>query len=317
MKKIAVLTRDCAGVNAAIRSIVRTASENNIDVLGVIRGYTGLIDGDFITLNHRSVSGIINQGGTILKTSRCKRFFEEEYQKKAIKNIIGRNIDGLIVIGGNGSLTGANILSSKYNIKTIGVPATIDNDISDVNISIGADTAVNVALDALDKIRDTATSLERIFIIEVMGRKCGYIALQVALAGGCEEVIIPEMDLNIEKICKEIINGNLKGKKSWIIIVAEGKTSGHEIGKIINKKTNLETRVAVLGHIQRGGRPTAKDRIMAARLGNYAVELLIAGQTGKCVSLKEDELIAIPLEDAIKPKDINVERFYKLIKILT
>ncbi len=317
MEKIAVLTRDCAGVNAAIRSTVRTATKYNIDVLGVIRGYNGLIDGDFTTLNRRSVSGIINLGGTILKTSRCKRFYEEQYQKQAIEKIKENNIDGLIVIGGNGSLTGANILSSKFNIPTIGIPATIDNDISGVDLSIGADTAVNVALDALDKIRDTATSLERIFIVEVMGRKCGYIALQVALAGGCEEVIIPEMNFNIDNICNDIINGNSKGKKSWIIIVAEGKSSAHEIADIIKDRTNLETRVAVLGHIQRGGRPTAKDRILAARLGNYAVGLLKNGKTGKCVSLKENQLITIPLETAIQPKEISVDNFYRLIKILT
>ena len=317
MKKIAVLTRDCAGVNATLRSIVRTSIKKDIEVTGIRRGYDGLIDADFISLDHRSVSGIINRGGTFLKTSRSQRFFKEEYQNQAAKNIFDNGIEGLIVIGGNGSLSGAHALATKFNVPVIGVPATIDNDINGVDLSIGADTAVNVALDALDKIRDTATSLERIFIVEVMGRSCGYIALQVALAGGCEEVLIPEMDVNMDNMCQEIQNGNNRGKVSWIIIVAEGKASAHDIAQIINDKTGFETRVAVLGHIQRGGRPTAKDRIMGAILGNHAVEMLNNGLTDHCVTIKNEELITIPLETAIQPKKLNVERYYKLIKILT
>ena len=316
MKKIAVLTRDCAGINAAIRSIVRTASTLDIEIIGVLRGYDGLIDNDLINMNPRSVSGIINRGGTILKTSRCERFYKESGQEMAVKTINENNIDGLIVIGGNGSLTGAHILAKKYNIPVIGIPATIDNDISGVEHSIGADTAVNVALDALDKIRDTATSLERIFIVEVMGRNCGYIALNVSLAGGCEEVLVPEMDIDIDLMCKEIKKGNERGKVSWIIIVAEGKAKAHDIGRIINEKTNLETRVAVLGHIQRGGRPTAVDRLLGARLGNYALNVLNDGLTDHCVNFKNGELSTQPLEIAIQPKKIDTESYYKLIKIL-
>lgn len=317
MKKIAVLTRDCAGVNATIRSIVRTASNYSIEVVGVRRGYRGLIDNDFITLDRKSVSGIINLGGTILKTSRCKRFFNEDSQKTAVENIRNNNIDGLIIVGGNGSLTGAHILASKYSIPVVGIPATIDNDINMVDLSIGADTAVNVALDALDKIRDTAKSLERIFIVEVMGRSCGYIALQVGLAGGCEEVLIPELDSDIDTVCSEIKKGNSMGKESWIIIVAEGKAHAGEIAEVITNKTELETRVAVLGHIQRGGRPTAKDRIMGARLGNFAVEAIKEGITDYCVTIKDDKPVTIPLANAIKPKEIDVYGKYKLIKVLT
>jgi len=316
MKKIAILTRDCAGVNATIRSIVRTALKHNLEVVGVLRGYEGLINGELVHLNHRSVSGIINQGGTILKTSRSKNFYLGLGQEKAVKTIKENNIDGLIVIGGNGSLTAAHILASKHQIPVIGVPATIDNDISGVDLSIGADTAVNVALDALDKIRDTATSLERIFIVEVMGRSCGYIALNVALSGGCEEVLIPEKELDLKLMCQEIIKGNKKGKKSWIIIVAEGKAKAQDIAKIISDKTKLETRIAVLGHIQRGGRPTATDRCLGARLGNYAVEVLKNGKTDHCVTIKNDKLISLPLSDAIKTKKIDVNTIYKLIKIL-
>jgi len=317
MQKIAILTRDCAGVNAAIRSIVRTAITYNIEVVGVIKGYDGLIDGNLISLNRRSVSGIINKGGTILKTARSQRFFTEEGQQQAVKTIHDNGIEGLIVVGGNGSLTGAHILATKYNVPVVGIPATIDNDVSGVDLAIGADTAVNVALSALDKIRDTATSLERIFVVEVMGRSCGYIALQVALAGGCEEVLIPEQDTNIEQMCEEIKQGNANGKVSWIVIVAEGKAKAHDVADAITQKTGLESRVAVLGHIQRGGSPTALDRIMAARLGNAAVDMLVDGQTDCCVTLKDHQVITIPLDIAIQPKDIEVQQYYRLIKILT
>ncbi len=317
MKNIAILTRDCAGVNAAIRSIVRSANKNDIKVIGFLKGYDGLVNNKFISLDRRSVSGIINQGGTILKTARSKRFYNESEQKKAVQNIKKNNVDGLIVIGGNGSLTGAHVLASNYNISVVGIPATIDNDVNGVDLSIGADTAVNVALDALDKIRDTATSLERIFVVEVMGRKCGYIAMQVALAGGCEEVLVPEKNFDIDKMCKEIKIGSSSGKKSWIIIVAEGKAKGHDIANIITEKTNLETRVVVLGHIQRGGHPTSIDRIMAARMGNYAVNILNKGITDHCISIKNGKLVTVPLEFAIKPKKTDVNTYYKLIKILT
>ncbi len=317
MKRIGVITRDCAGVNTAIRSLVRTANNYNIEVFGVLKGYDGLIDGRFIRLDRRSVSGIINQGGTILKTARSKRFFIESEQKKAVKNIKKNNIDGLIIIGGDGSLRGAHILATKYNIPVVGIPATIDNDVNEIDLTIGADTSVNVALDALDKIRDTATSLERIFVVEVMGRKCGYIALQVALAGGCEEVLIPEKDFDIGEMCKEIKVGSSHGKASWIIIVAEGKAKGNDIANVINEKTGLETRVVVLGHIQRGGHPTSTDRIMATRLGNYAVNMLKDGLTNHCVSVKDGELITIPLDLAVQTKTINVNTYYKLLKNLT
>ena len=283
MKKIAIVTRDCAGINAAIRAIVRTAIHSDITVIGVLRGFNGLMDGEFVNLDHRSVSGIINTGGTILKTSRAERFFSEYGQELALKTIKENNIDGLIVIGGNGSLTAAHVLATKYNIPIIGVPATIDNDISGIDLSIGVDKAVNVALDALDKIRDTAISLERIFIVEVMGRNCGYIALNVALAGGCEEVLVPEKDINVDLICKEIQDGNKKGKISWIIIVAEGKAKAQDIADIITNKTGLETRVVILGHIQRGGRPMATDRLLACRFGSFAVELLLNGVTDQCI----------------------------------
>jgi 6-phosphofructokinase 1 len=317
IKKIGILTRDCAGINAAIRAVVRSAYSSGIKTMGIIRGYEGLMENNTIELNPRSVSGIINRGGTILKTARAKKFQSKEGQKKAVETIKANQIDALVVIGGNGSLTGASILSSKYSIPVVGVPATIDNDINGVAMSIGADTSVNVALDALDKIRDTATSLERIFVVEVMGRDCGYIALRVGLAGGCEDVIVPEKKFNIKEVSKEISEGRIKGKMSWIVVVAEGKAKAADIGERITKITGLETREVVLGHIQRGGRPTAYDRMLAARYSYYALELIKKGQTGRCVTLRNDQLSAIPLSKAIKKKDIKVKDYYKLIKLLT
>lgn len=317
MKKICIVTRDCAGVNTAIRAVVRSAYAYNIEVMGALKGYNGLMDDDVVSLNRRSVSGIINLGGTILKTARALRFHNEEGKKQAVATIKKHHIDGLAVIGGNGTLTGAHILASRFGIPVVAIPATIDNDINGIELSLGADTAVNVALDAIDKIRDTATSLERIFVIEVMGRNCGYIALQVALAGGCEEVILPEKEYNIEIMCDEIMEGNKKGKVSWIIIVAEGKAKARDIALQITERTHLETREVVLGHIQRGGRPTAYDRILASELGNYAVELIRGGSSDICVGRRNDELMYIPLEEAVKPKDIKVDNYYRLIKILT
>ncbi len=318
MKRIAVITRDCAGVNACIRSVVRAASLYGVEVMGMFRGYRGLIDEEFTFLNRRSVSGIINLGGTILKASRCPRFRTEEGQRKAIAAIEKNNIDGVIVIGGNGSLTGAHILHSKYHIPVIGIAATIDNDVNGIDLTIGADTALNVALDALDKIRDTATSLERIFVVEVMGRECGYIGLHTALAGGCEEVLLPEKDFSIDNMCREIEEGNNRGKVSWIIIVAEGRASAGDIARIITDKTGLETRAVVLGHIQRGGRPTAIDRIMAARLGKYSLDLLLNNKSGLCVGINNNRPVNISLKEAIKPKRLEeLDEYYKLIKILT
>jgi 6-phosphofructokinase 1 len=317
MKKITVLTRDCAGVNAAIRAVVRTACANHIEVVGVSKGFDGLIDGKFIPLDRSAVSGIINLGGTILKTSRSKRFFTERGQRQAVHNIHHQEIDGVVIIGGNGSLTAAHLLATIYNIPVIGIPATIDNDISGVDLSIGADTAVNVALDAVDKIRDTATSLERIFIVEVMGRESGYIAMQVALAGGCEEVLLPEKEFTIEAMCREIQQGTMKGKSSWIIIVAEGRAKAHDIANLITRKTGLETRAAVLGHIQRGGHPTAVDRILGSQLGHFAVDTLQRGKTDVCVCRKKDRLVTIPLSTAIRPKKIGVSDGYRLLKLLS
>ena len=317
MRKIAVLTRDCGGVNAAIRAVVRTAAAAGLEVEGVLRGYEGLIRGDFVPLDRRSVSNIIGLGGTILKTARAEAFFTAEGQKAAVASMRSRAVDGLIVIGGNGSLAGAGVLASTYGVPVVGVPATIDNDVPGVESAIGADTAVNVALDALDKIRDTATSLERIFVVEVMGRKCGWMAMQVALAGGCEEVLLPEKDVAIDVVCAEIKDGSARGKASWIIVVAEGRATAASVAAAVTAGTGLETRIAVLGHIQRGGRPTAFDRILAARLGHAAVEALIAGRTGGCVHLAGGRVEFLPFGTAGESKKTDIESDYHLLKVLS
>src|SRR5512143_1481534 len=294
MTKIAVLTRDCGGVNAAIRAVVRTAVAQGLQVEGVVRGYEGLMRGDFVSLDRRSVSNISGLGGRIRKTARAEAFKTEAGQQMALTNLRERAIDGIIVVGGNGSLAGARALAETHRFPVVGVPATIDNDVPGVELAIGADTALNVALDAVDKLRDTATSLERIFVVEGMDRECGWIAMQVALAGGCEEVFLPERAVPIEALCEEIREGSRQGKASWISVVAEGRASAASIAAAGTDRTGLETRIAVLGHIQRGGRPTAMDRSMAARLGHAADEHLAEGRAGGLVHLVGGKVEFLP-----------------------
>ena len=291
IKKIAVLTSggDSSGMNAAVRSVVRTAIYSGIKVAGVFKGYQGLINADIAELDRRSVSNIITKGGTILKTARSKEFLTKKGRTQAAQNIKKFGIDGIVVIGGNGSYQGAHALYKEHKIPCIGVPGTIDNDINGTDFTIGSDTAVNVALDAIDKIRDTVTSMERIFVVEVMGRDCGYIAMRTAVAGGAEEVFVPELKLDINKTCREINTAYKKGKISWILIVSEGSGKAQHFSKIINNKTGFETRVTILGHIQRGGSPTASDRILASRLGSEAVKLLIKGEKDKAVGIISDK----------------------------
>jgi len=319
IKRIGVLTSggDSPGMNAAIRAVVRSALAGGFEVMGVFRGYSGLINDEVKPLNHRSVSNIINQGGTILKTSRCPEFLEEEGQKRALETLKKYGIDALVLLGGDGTYRGGKVLGEKWNIPCIGVPCTIDNDLSGTSLTIGADTAINTALSAIDNIRDTATSLERIFVVEVMGRELGYIAMQVALAGGCEEVLLPEKKFDLDEICHAIAEGNLRGKASWIIAAAEGAARAEDIARKITEKTDLETRVAVLGHVQRGGRPTAQDRVLATRLGAYAVDLLIRGEYGKAVGIIDDNVTALDFQKALQKKELKSEEFCRLIKIMT
>lgn len=319
IKKLAVLTTggDAPGMNAAIRAVVRSAINKKIEVVGVFRGYWGLINEELKLLDHRSVSGIINQGGTILKTARCPEFHTEAGQKRAYETLKKNSIDAMIVIGGNGSFTAAHEFYERYKFPCIGIPASIDNDINGIDVTIGTDTAVNTALAAIDNIRDTATSMERIFVVEVMGRSCGFIALTVALAGGCEDVIIPEREFDLKEICHNIVQGNLRGKMSWIVVVAEGAARAEEVASKITEMTGLETRTVVLGHVQRGGRPTAFSRDLALNFGCAAVDYLLKGETDKAVSLSSGKIITVDLELALTKKELKIVNLYNLIKLLT
>lgn len=319
IKKIGLLTSggDAPGMNAAIRSVVRYAIYNKLELAGILRGYSGLINDEVKPLDHRSVSNIVNLGGTILKTARCPEFKTKEAQAQAVQTIKKHNLDALIVIGGNGTHKGANELSKNWQIPLVGIASTIDNDLNGIDYTLGFDTAINTAIESVDKIRNTATSMERIFIVEVMGRDSGLIALQVALAGGAEEVLIPEKKFDFSSLCHDIVNGNLKGKISWIIIVAEGAGSAQEIGNKIHELTDLDVRVIVLGHIQRGGFPTARDRIFAARAGVEAVDLVLKNNFGKTVGMKGEDLITVDINSAIQEKKIDADNLYRIVRILT
>jgi len=319
IKKIGLLTSggDGPGMNAAIRSIVRYALHYGVEVSGIMRGYQGLLEEDIIPMNHRSVSNIINKGGTILKTARSKDFSTDEGKVKAAEILRKKKIDGLIVIGGDGSYRGASRLFELQGIPTIGLPGTIDNDLNGTDQTIGCSTAINTALETIDKIRDTAQSMERVFVVEVMGNKSGYIAMQVALAAGAEDVIIPERKFDYEAMHQAIIEGNMKGKISWIIVVAEGAAKAQVVSETITKETGLETRYVVLGHVQRGGVPSGQDRILSTRLGAAAVDLLLNGYYGKAVGVLQDEINVIDLKDATRRDHAHMDAYYDLLKILT
>ncbi|MGB7001989.1 MAG: 6-phosphofructokinase [Halobacteriota archaeon] len=319
MKRIGLLTSggDAPGMNAAIRSVVRYGLHHKLEVIGIYRGYAGLINEDLKSLDHRSVAGIINRGGTILESQRCDEFLTEEGQRKAVEILKRNKIDALIVLGGDGTYRGAIQLWERWHIPCVGIPATIDNDINGTDITIGADTAINTALEAVDKIRDTSTSMDRIFVVEVMGRESGFIASQVALASGAEEVLVPEITYDLDDMCHDIERGYLKGKERWIIIVAEGEAGGGEIANEITEISGSETRVVVLGHIQRGGSPTAQDRILATRLGAAAVDLILNNEYGKAVGVKGNQITAVDLHRAVeKKKGIRVNSSYQLMRNL-
>lgn len=319
IKRIGVLTSggDAPGMNAAIRGVVRAAIGRKIEVCGIIKGFSGLINDEIKVLNHRSVSNIINCGGTILKTSRCPEFMTKEGRKRAAEVLQRNSIEGLVVIGGDGSYHGARILTREWNIPCVGVPGTIDNDLNGTDHTIGSDTAIETALSAIDKIKDTVNSMERIFVVEVMGRNCGYLALKVALAGGAEQVLIPEVPYQLNDVCQEITEGYIRGKASWIIVVAEGAGSAVELADKISDITDLETRVVVLGYIQRGGIPSAEDRILGGRLGVAAVELLARGEGGQAVGVVGDKINYVSFDEAVSPYKFDPSQDLKLIKILT
>ncbi len=319
VKKIGLLTSggDGPGMNAAIRAVVRTAISKGYEVVGFKKGYQGILDRDIIPLDHRSVSNIINKGGTMLKTARSSEFGTPEGKEKAIGILKDYGVGCLIVIGGDGSYKGATALYERHNFPTIGLPGTIDNDLYGTDQTIGCHTAVNTALDAIDKIRDTAHSMERVFIIEVMGNKSGYIAIQVALGAGAEDVIIPERQFDYQRMCADIKSGHERGKISWMIVVAEGAGKAHEIANAITTMTELESRFVVLGHVQRGGTPTGQDRILATRLGAAAIDLIDEGKFGKAVGILQDEINIIDLKDAKHKEFKYLDDFCHLVKVLT
>ena len=321
MKRIGVLTSggDGPGMNAAIRSVVRCAIHNGLQVKGIMRGYEGLINNEVIDMNARSVSNILSRGGTILKTARSEEFMTLAGRKKAFKTVKKNRLDGLIIIGGNGSFKGAHTLWEEFKVRNIGIPGTIDNDIHGSDYTIGAHTAVGTALDAIDKIRDTVTSMERIYVIEVMGRDDPFIAIRVGLAGGAEDVLFPYTEYSIDDMCGDIIEGRKKGKVSWIIVVSEGVAKAHDVANIIKDKTDFSVRAVVLGHVQRGGSPEAFDRILASRLGFDAVKVLLNGNTDAMVGIVSDELKITPYEEATgkdRKKDLLDKKLYKLTRVL-
>ncbi len=319
IKKIAVLTSggDGPGMNAAIRSVVRTAVYNGIEVKGVMHGYDGLINDEVVDLNHRSVANIISRGGTFLKTARSPEFKNESGQRRAVETLKKYGIDAVVVIGGDGSYAGAFDLFTKWKIPTIGLPGTIDNDLCGTDQTIGCHTAVNTALDAIDKIRDTSHSMERIFVIEVMGNHSGYIALQVALGSGAEDVIIPERKFDYSEMYEDIKKGHAIGKISWTIVVAEGAGKAHEVASKVTEITGFESRYVVLGHIQRGGVPTASDRILATRVGSAAVDCLLRGEYGKAIGVVQEKINIIDLGQACTMSAVPIDEYCKLIKVLT
>ena len=305
-KKIGLLTSggDAPGMNAAIRAVVRACVFHNITPIGISKGYDGLIRGEMQKMNARSVKGIINKGGTILKTARSKDFRNKKGREKAYKYLKENSIDGLIVIGGDGTFTGGLIFSNEFNFPVIGIPATIDNDIFGTSHTIGFDSATNTVMTAIDKIRDTASSHNRLFFIEVMGRDAGHIALNVGVAGGAEEILIPEEDLGLDRLIQSLKRSQKTGKSSSIVVVAEGDNTGENVFQLkeyVEKHlSDYEARVAVLGHMQRGGSPTCFDRVLASRLGVSAVESMINGKNCSMVGLKDNAVVLTPFKKAIK-----------------
>ena len=303
---------DSPGMNAAVRSVVRTCAFHDIECYGIYRGYEGMIEGDFVKMDARSVKGIINKGGTILKSARSKEFRLKEGRAKAFKQLQKAEIDAFVVIGGDGSFTGAMIFNEEYNFPVMGIPGTIDNDIVGTTHTLGYDTALNTAVEAIDKIRDTASSHNRLFFVEVMGRDVGHIALNVGIGAGAEEILIPEEDLGLDRLVESLRRSKKSGKSSSIVVVAEGDKIGKNVFELANyveeNMTEYEVRVSVLGHMQRGGAPSCFDRVLASRMGVKAVESLITGKSNYMVGLKNDVMDLTPFDQAVKGKSkINME----------
>lgn len=318
MKTIGVLTSggDAPGMNAAIRSVVRSSIYNKVKIMGIKQGYNGLLNGEIEEMNLSSVADIIHRGGTLLRSARCDEFKTEEGLNKGLNVLRVFGIEGLIVLGGDGTFKGAKNLNDA-GVPTICIPCTIDNDMGYTDYTIGFFTAVETVVDAISKIRDTSSSHGRANIVEVMGRECGDIALYSGLAGGAESIIVPEVDFDIDEVCKRVIQGRNRGKLHHIIALAEGVGNAYEVAKEIVEKTDTDTRVTILGHIQRGGTPTAFDRVMASEMGNKAVELLLNNESGKALSIKNNEIIYVNLDEALKTEKKFNMNMYDIAKILS
>jgi 6-phosphofructokinase 1 len=306
-------------MNACVRAVVRTGLYHNLEVYGIVRGYAGMIDDDIQPMNSRSVANIIQRGGTILKTARSKEFRTPEGRKKAYANLRKRGIDGLVVIGGDGSFNGAQVFSNEFDIPCIGIPGTIDKDIAGTDFTIGFDTAVNTAVEAIDKIRDTADAHDRLFIIEVMGRDAGYIALHSGISTGAEHILIPERKTDIKAMLQSLEEKEKRQKLVNLVVVAEGDDfgGGNEVSKIIRERLpNADVRLCILGHIQRGGAPTCLDRVIASRMGYSAVECLIEGRHNVMVGIVNNRMHYTPLDKAVKATQKISEEWLKIVKIL-
>jgi 6-phosphofructokinase 1 len=321
IKKIGVYTSggDAPGMNPAIRAVVRSAISKQVEVVGIYNGYVGMIENKMQALQMRDMANIIQRGGTILKTGRSAEFLKPEFRAKAAQNLKAHGIEGLVCIGGDGSFRGAQALYNEHKIPVIGIAGTIDNDVYGTDDTIGFDTAVNTALQAIDKIRDTADSHDRIFIVEVMGRNSGYIASQVGLAGGAEEILTPDNLVPVDKIVENLKNSRAKGKTSSILITAEGQKPGraYDLAEAIRKKSGFDAKVCILGHQQRGGSPTAHDRVLASRLANAAVEALLAGKTNSMIGVQADKLIEISLDLVATKEKIGDKSLINLARVLS
>lgn len=317
-KRIAVLTSggDAPGMNACIRSIVRNGIYNGFEMVGIIKGYNGLIANEMIPMDNRSVGNIINRGGTILRTARCLEFKTEEGQNAAIENIKKNNICGVVVIGGDGSFKGCRALT-QLGIPAIGIPGTIDNDLAYTDYTLGFDTAVNTVVDAITKIRDTMASHDRVSIIEVMGNRCGDIALYAGICGGAEYIIVPELQWTIEGLCQKLEQSKEAGKTSSIVVVAEGAAKGAALAEEIKKRTSMDTRTTVLGYIQRGGSPSADDVLLASRFGAYAINLIKQGIGGRCVGVKNNKLFDMDITEACAMTKVFDKELYDIAEILS
>jgi|UniRef100_A0A7V3RDV9 6-phosphofructokinase 1 len=319
MKRIAVMTSggDAPGMNAAIRAVVRYGVTKDLEVYGIMRGYAGMLEDDIKQLNFADVGGIMERGGTILKTARCQEFKVDRGRQEAYRILKKHEIDGLVVIGGDGSLNGAALVAAESDLKVVGLPGSIDNDISGTDMCIGVDTCLNTVVENIQKLKDTASSHERAFIVETMGRNCGYIALISGLTTGAEAIVVPEVKVDYQILADKLLAGKKRGKVNSIVVVAEGAASAYTVARYLENKTGYETRVTILGHIQRGGSPTVSDRLLASRMGSAAVEALINGESNIMIGIQGNSIVPVDLNKALQTRKELDMTLYDLANTLS